>query len=79
MSAQDVADLKAFIAGPVTDEIAARTNAQKDDLAKQLADSRGVILASIQNSQPAQLAADINAAGIASAVRDELVKILEGK
>jgi murein DD-endopeptidase MepM/ murein hydrolase activator NlpD len=33
----------------------------------------------LQSAQPAQVAADINAAGLAEAVRDELVKLLGGK
>lgn len=37
MSAQDVAELKAFIAGPVVDEIAARTNAQAEVSRKDIA------------------------------------------
>jgi murein DD-endopeptidase MepM/ murein hydrolase activator NlpD len=36
-------------------------------------------LEAIQAAPPAQIAADINAAGLAEAVRDELVKLLSGK
>lgn len=71
----------------IIEKVTENTEAQHKETRKQVIDmtqaqqdvTRGYLKDRIAEAAPADLAADINAAGLASAVRDELVKILEGK
>jgi hypothetical protein len=58
LSASEVQEIKEFIAGPVVDEIAARGNAQLDELRKRLDDSRGAIIGAV-GGNPEKIAREL--------------------
>lgn len=66
---------------PYKDPVTGEDTGQTTTVATVLgfADFQATATRSLVNQGPVQIAADINAAGLASAVRDELVKLLGGK
>lgn len=66
---------------PYKDPVTGQDTGQTTTLATMVgfADFQAVQTRSLVQQGPAQIAEQINAAGLASAVRDELVKLLEGK